>query len=61
MTEPNDIPPLTKFSPISELDLCKIVKAMPSKSCELDYMGTDKNKSTAHMHTINNKNCQPIT
>ena len=49
MTEPNDIPQLTtKFSPISELDLCKIIKAMPLKSCELDYMGTDKIKEVLH-------------
>ena len=47
-TEPNDVPQLTKFSPISELDLCKIIKAMPSKSCELDYMGTDKIKEVLH-------------
>ena len=48
MTEPNDIPQITKFSPISEPDLCKIIKAMPSKSCELDYMGTDKIKEVLH-------------
>ena len=47
-TEPNDIPQLTKFSSISEPDLCKIIKAMPSKSCELDYMGTDKIKEVLH-------------
>ena len=50
-TEPNDIPQLTKFSPISEPDLCKIIKAMPSKSCELDYMGTDKIKEVLHTCT----------
>ena len=48
MTEPNDIPQLTKFSPISELDLCKIIKAMPLKSCDLDYIGTDKIKELLH-------------
>ena len=48
MTEPNDMPQLTKFSPITEPDLCKIIKAMPSKSCELDYMGTDKIKEVLH-------------
>ena len=48
MTEPNDIPQLTKFSPISEPDLCIIIKAMPSKSCELDYMGTDHIKEVLH-------------
>ena len=48
-TEPSDVPQLTKFSPISELDLCKIIKAMPSKSCELDFMGTDKIKEVLHI------------
>ena len=47
-TEPSDIPQLTKFSPISESDLVKIIKAMPSKLCELDYMGTDKMKEVLH-------------
>ena len=41
-TEPDAIPQLSKFSPINEIDLCKVIKAMPSKSCKLDYMGTDK-------------------
>ena len=47
-TEPDPIPQLNKFSPINEIDLCKIIKAMPSKSCELDYMGTDKIKEVLH-------------
>ena len=42
------MPQLTKFLPISELDLLKIIKAMPLKSCELDYMGTDKIKEVLH-------------
>ena len=50
MTEPDAIPQLTKFSPISEQDLCKIIKVMPSKSCELDYMGTDKIKEVLHTY-----------
>ena len=40
--EPSDVPQLPKFSPISESDLLKIIEAMPSKSCELDYIGIDK-------------------
>ena len=28
--------------------LCKIIKAMPLKSCELDYMGKDKIKEVLH-------------
>ena len=47
-TEPNDVPQLSKFSPIHESDLLKIIKAMPTKSCELDYMGTDKIKAVLH-------------
>ena len=46
--EPSDVPQLPKFSPISEPDLYKIIKAMPSKSCELEYMGTDKMKEVLH-------------
>ena len=47
-TELNDVPQLSKFSPINESDLLKIIKAMPTKSCELDYMGTDKIKAVLH-------------
>ena len=47
-TEPSDVPQLTKFSSISKSDLLKIIKAMPTKSCELDYMGTDKIKELLH-------------
>ena len=47
-TEPSDEPQLRKFSPISESDLLKIIKAMPTKPCELDYMGTDKIKEVLH-------------
>ena len=47
-TDPKDKPELTKFSPISEPDLYKIIKSMPSKSCELDYTGMDKIKEVLH-------------
>ena len=44
-TEPNDVPQLSKFSPINKSDLLKIIKAMPTKSWKLDYMGTVKIKA----------------
>ena len=47
-TEPSDVPQLSKFAPINESDLLKIIKAMPTKSCELNYMGTDKIKEVLH-------------
>ena len=47
-TEPNDVPQLSKFSPINESDVLKIIKAMPTKSWELNYMGTDKIKAVLH-------------
>ena len=43
-TEPISVLQLTKYSPINEPGLLKIIRMMPSKSCELDYMGTDKIK-----------------
>ena len=42
------MPQLSKLSPINESDLLKIIKAMPTKSCELDYMGTGKIKAVLH-------------
>ena len=39
---------LTKFSPIDEPGLLKKIRTMPSKSCELDYMGIDKMKGILH-------------
>ena len=47
-TEPSGVPQLMKFSPVSKLDLLKIIKAMPTKSCELGYMGMDKLKEVIH-------------
>ena len=35
------------FSPVSESDLLKIIKAK-TKACELDFMGTDKLKEVIH-------------
>ena len=48
ITEPINVPQLTKFSPINEPGLLKIISMMPSKSCELDNMGTDKIKEILH-------------
>ena len=45
-----DVPQLTTFSPVSESNLLKIIKAMPTKSCELDYMQTDKIKEILHTY-----------
>ena len=47
-TEPGEVPQLIKFSPVSKSDLLKIIKAMPTKSCELNYMAKDKLKEVLH-------------
>ena len=36
----HDVPKLTKFHPISDEDILKIMNGMPTKYCELDVIPT---------------------
>ena len=39
-----DTPKLKKFTPVTQNQLAKIVKAMPAKTCQLDIISTDRFK-----------------
>ena len=43
-TKQLDAPKLMKFMPVMQSQLAKIIKAMPTKTCQLDVIPTDKLK-----------------